>query len=162
MLTHVVRALEPVVDEVLAVGPAAGGPVPALPDAGTPHRGPLAGIVAAAEAHPASLLAVVAVDQPWVRSETIEHLLAVGGPLPVVPVHAGIRQTTCAVYPAEALDGAKEELEGGGSIQSLLDQISFHPVVESEWRAWHEDGRSWFSADSVTDISEGVRRYGEP
>src|SRR5690606_21018946 len=103
-----------------------------------------------------------AVDQPWVRSVTVQRLLALESSLPVVPVHDGIRQTTCAVYPGESLQAAKEELEGGGSIQSLLDRISFHPVVESEWRGWGEDGRSWFSADSVTDISEGVRRFGPP
>ena len=163
MLDHVVAALVPVTDEVVVVG--SSEPIPAvrtLPDVGTPHQGPLAGLLAAVEAFPASLLVVVAVDQPWVRVATLDRLVALADRLPVVPVDDGIRQNTCAVYPSDALDGVRDELEGGGSIQSLLDRTSFRPVIDSEWRSWDEDGRSWFSADSTTDISDGVERFGPP
>lgn len=161
MLDHVVAALHAVTDEVVVVGRTESLPdVRTLPDDGTPHQGPLAGLLAAVEAFPASLLAVVAVDQPWVRSVTLERLVALAGRLPVVPVDDGIRQTTCAVYPSDALDGVRDELEGGGSIQSLLDRSSFRPVIDTEWRSWDEDGRSWFSADSTTDIAEGEERFG--
>lgn len=161
MLDHVVTALHAVTDEVVVVGrPESLPDVSTLPDVGTPHRGPLAGLLAAVEAFPTALLAVVAVDQPWVRGVTIAHLAEMAGPLPVVPVDDGIRQTTCAVYPSDALDAIRDELEGGGSIQSLLDRTSFRPVIDTEWRSWDEDGRSWFSADSTTDIAEGVERFG--
>ena len=105
---------------------------------------------------------VVAVDQPWVRTETLRHLAASTGELPVVPVDDGIRQTGCASYPASALLAAEEELDGGGSIQSLLDRTAFRPVVEGEWRSWGEDGRSWFSVDAVSDIDRGLERFGSP
>jgi molybdenum cofactor guanylyltransferase len=163
MLDHVVSALLGVTDEVVVVGRSEPFPdVRTLPDVGTPHRGPLAGIVAAVEAHPSSLLAVVAVDQPWVRTVTLERLVGLAGRLPVVPVDDGIRQTTCAVYPTDALDGIRDELEGGGSIQSLLDRTSFRPVIDTEWRSWDEDGRSWFSADSTAALEDGRQRFGPP
>ena len=55
-----------------------------------------------------------------------------------------------------------DELEGGGSIQSRLDRVSFDPVVTQEWEGWGEDGRSWFSADSSDDIELGLARFGQP
>ncbi|HSJ27763.1 MAG TPA: hypothetical protein VLB67_06085 [Acidimicrobiia bacterium] len=104
----------------------------------------------------------MAVDQPWVRPDTLDRLVAIGGPLPVVPVDGGVRQTTCATYPADALGDIDDELAGGGSIQSLLDRVAFRPVVHDEWSTWGEDGRSWFSADSVSDLEDGLRRFGQP
>lgn len=163
MLDHVVAALRNTTDEVVVVGLAETlADVGTIPDIGTPHRGPLAGLLAAVEAFPTSLLAVVAVDQPWVRVSTLERLVGMTESLPAVPVDDGIRQTTCAVYPSDALDGIRDELEGGGSIQSLLDRTSFRPVIGTEWQSWGEDGRSWFSADSTTDIEVGLQRFGPP
>lgn len=163
MLDHVVAALTAVTDEVILAGRDDSSlELATLPDRGQPHQGPLAGLAAAAVTFRTTTLAVVAVDQPWVRSETLTHLLDIAERLPVLPVDDGIRQTTCAVYPADSLDGVTEELDGGGSIQSLLDRVSFRPVIDDEWRSWGEDGRSWFSADSTSDIEEGLRRYGHP
>lgn len=163
MLEHVVASLARATDEVVAVGRSGADlPIPSLPDTGPPHQGPLAGLASAVDRFPDSLLVVVAVDQPWVRSDTLEHLIAIGGTLPVLPVDDGIRQTTCAVYPTQTMDGVRDELAGGGSIQSLLDRVSFQPVIEAEWELWGEDGRSWFSADSTSDIDEGLRRFGSP
>lgn len=163
MLDHVVAALTAVTDEVILAGSDDSSlELTTLPDRGRPHQGPLAGLAAAAVTFRTTTLAVVAVDQPWVRSETLTHLLDIAERLPVLPVDDGIRQTTCAVYPADSLDGVTEELDGGGSIQSLLDRVSFRPVIDDEWRSWGEDGRSWFSADSTSDIEEGLRRYGHP
>lgn len=163
MLGHVLGALGSVCDEVIVAGGSEAPPgVRTLSDSGSPHRGPLAGLAAAVAEFPNSVLTVVAVDQPWVQVPTLRRLLDVGGELPVLPVDDGIRQTTCAVYPAAALDNVSEELEGGGSIQSLLDRISFQPVIDDEWRTWGEDGRSWFSADSATELEAGLDRFGEP
>jgi molybdenum cofactor guanylyltransferase len=161
MFEHVVAALREVTDTIVTAGrtePLLG--VPSLPDPGPDYQGPLAGLAAAATAFPSSLLVLVAVDQPWVRSETLARLVELSDGLPVVPVDEGVRQTTCAVYPSDALDHVHHELEGGGSIQSLIDRVAFRPVVSEEWTAWGEDGRSWFSADSTTDIETGLDRFG--
>jgi hypothetical protein len=48
----------------------------------------------------------------------------------------------------------------GGSIQTLLDRVSFLPVTPDRWEEWGEDGRSWFSADTPNALDEGQKRYG--
>lgn len=161
MVTWVADALAAVCDPVVVVGraePLAG--LETLPDAGGKYRGPLAGLVAAMEAHPSEIVAVVAVDQPWVRSETIRRLGDRVDGLAVTPVDAGVRQTTCAVYPPAVTAAAERELAGGGSLQSLLDVTAFDAVVE--WRSWGEDGRSWFSVDTPDDLAAGLDRFGPP
>lgn len=161
MLEWVHRALTDVCDQVVVAGRSR--PVleiEAIPDPGVAHRGPLAGLVAALHHFPGEDLAVVSVDQPWVRSETVKALGAAVGELPAVPVDNGVRQTTCAVYPPTMVDTAEAELAGSGSLQSLLDVSSFQPIVD--WRDWAEDGRSWFSADDPQLVEEGLSRFGIP
>jgi molybdopterin-guanine dinucleotide biosynthesis protein A len=97
-----------------------------------------------------------------VRAETLRRLSGLLADRPVVPVDEGERQTTCAAYPPGLGDLAREELEAGGSLQSLLDRTAFDPVVEEEWRRWGEDGRSWFSADTPVRLAEGLARFGAP
>jgi molybdopterin-guanine dinucleotide biosynthesis protein A len=164
MLEWVCAALAPTAGRILIVGrDTAPLGAEAVPDEGERYRGPLAGLVAAASRVPGATLLVVAVDQPWVRTGTLRRLADRATSLPVVPVDDhGVRQTTCAAYPASALSEIVDELEGGGSIQSLLDRVSFEPVVTAEWESWGEDGRSWFSADTRDDIERGLERYGLP
>jgi hypothetical protein len=64
------------------------------------------------------------------------------------------------VYPRELAGLAREEAETGGSIQTLLDRVSFFPVTPDRWEEWGEDGRSWFSADTPDALEEGQRRFG--
>lgn len=131
-----------------------------LPDPEGVRRGPLGGLVAALRRYPDKVIALVAVDQPWVQPETIRRLGESVGDLSAVPVEGGVRQTTCAVYASNVSELAESELAGGGSLQSLLDLTSFTPVVD--WHDWGEDGRSWFSVDSPSDLAEGLERYGPP
>jgi len=134
-----------------------------VPDDRPARRGPLAGLATAlrlAEGRPVML---VAVDQPWVRTETLSALLEQAGPLhAVVPIAGGARQVTCAVYPASWAERAAVEDAADGSIQSLLDDLLHSPIEEQEWRAWREDGRSWFSVDTDRAIQEGLERFGAP
>lgn len=163
MLEHVSRALHEITADVVVAGKeSASGDLTAVPDRGESHRGPLAGLAAVTAKHPDALLVVVAVDQPWVRPETLHRLVAKATRLPVLPVEAGIRQTTCAVYPAATLDGIDEELAAGGSIQSLVDRVSFEPVTDDEWSGWGEDGRSWYSTDTMAAVEAGIERFGAP
>lgn len=160
MLDWVGRALTEVCVRVVV----AGGRPPTgwehIPDTGTAHRGPLAGVVSALDAFPNETLAVVAVDQPWVRASTIARLGEFTGDLAIVPVDGGVRQTTCAVYPPNVGELARDELAGGGSLQSVLDVASFSPVID--WPAWGEDGRSWYSADTPEALAAGLDRFGTP
>lgn len=161
MIEWVGEALEAVADRVVVTGrdePLAG--YEPLPDPRPSHRGPLAGVVAALEAFWDTGVVVVAVDQPWVRPETLRQLAGRMTDLAVVPVDSGVRQTTCAVYPPTVAAAARTELEEGGSLQSLLDVVAFEQVVD--WHSWGEDGRSWFSVDSPEDADEGLARFGVP
>ncbi len=163
MLEWVASALAPVCDAVIVVGrtePVAG--LRAVPDPGTPHLGPLSGLVAALAVAEGRPVLLVATDQPWVRTATLQGLAGRVGDLAAVPVVAGVRQTTCAAYPAGLAELAAEELEGGGSIQTVLDVAAFDPVTEREWERWGEDGRSFFGVDTPEALAEGLRRWGPP
>lgn len=163
MSAWVLRALSTVCGDVLVAGRPDGlGGVRGVADTMTGRRGPLGGLVAALETESAPVL-VVATDQPWVRAETLRHLVDLAGDLPVVPVaHDGSRQTTCAVYPPGILSVALDELLAGGSIQSVLDRTAFVPVEEELWRSWGEDGRSWFGVDTAEALVDGLARFGPP
>ncbi len=135
----------------------------AVPDPIDGQLGPLAGLTAVMSMSPVGArLVTVAVDQPWVRASTLAALLEIETDLPVVPVPDGIRQTTCAVFPADLAIAAMDELRNGGSIQSLLDRSSFHPFTEEDMERIGEDGRSWFSVDTPEQISIGLESFGRP
>jgi molybdopterin-guanine dinucleotide biosynthesis protein A len=126
-----------------------------------PGGGPLSGIATALRRMGSGRALFLAVDQPFARPETLRELAGLASELPVVPVdREGVRQVTCAVYPASVADAAWEEAESGGSVQSLLDRVSFEPVTHETWEDWGEDGRSWFSIDTPEDLAEGLRRFG--
>jgi molybdopterin-guanine dinucleotide biosynthesis protein A len=105
-------------------------------------------------------VALVAVDHPFVRSDLLRRLVAIRSDRPVVPVdETGVRQVTCAVYPKSIGEAAVQEAAAGGSIQTLLDRVSFRPVAPNEWRSWGEDGRSWFSVDSPEALERAESTY---
>lgn len=162
MLEHVVSVVESVCDRVVISGRSEGiGPHQAVEDDDDGTRGnPLAGIATVAALIPDQPLLAVGVDQPWVRSETLRRLGATFQGLPVVPVDDGFRQPLCAAYPAGLGDLARRELDAGGSLQSLLDVTSYDAI--SDWASWGEDGRSWYSADTMQRVDEGIRRFGLP
>lgn len=159
MITRVADALA-VLDRVVAVG--RNGTlegIPCLPDVRRDVRGPLAGLLTALTAAEGPVV-VVAVDQPFLRPETVAMLATVGSvDEAAVPID-GARQVTCARYPAKWLPEVTAEVEVGGSIQSLLDRLPFLPIEPEEWRSWGEDGRSWFSVDTPRALSQGLERFG--
>jgi len=158
MLKRVEIALTPVVDRIVILGPDREG-WECWPDS-VHAEGPLAGIATALSRTATERIVVVAVDHPFVRSDFLRRIVAIESELPVVPVdETGVRQVTCAVYPVSIAAAAVEEAAGGGSIQTLLDRVSFRPVAPDEWRGWGEDGRSWFSIDSDSALAEAQGRF---
>ena len=159
----VAAALEQVAERAIVTGrsePLEG--VPAIPDPPTAQRGSLAGLAAALEHAGKGHVLLIGVDQPFVRVQTLRHIADLRSTIPVVPIEGGIRQVTCGVYPAALSIQARDELERGGSIQSLLDRIPHRAVQPSVWRSWGEDGRSWFSVDTPELLTVGLDRYGSP
>lgn len=164
LIDWVIAALTPVCSEIVIAGRPDGiGPVPGIGDPIAERRGPLSGVAAALEHAGQGTVLVVAVDQPWIRSETLEHLAEVESELAVVPVDSsGVRQTTCARYPTSMLPVALDELLAGGSIQSVVDRTAFVPIGPDLWRGWGEDGRSWYSVDTPDAVAQGLEKFGEP
>lgn len=163
MVEWVAAALRAVVDDVVVVGrgePLAG--IPAIPDAGPGRRGPLPGLATALRHSAGRPVLLVAVDHPLVRPATLAALLGVLEDEAVVPVDGGVRQTTCAAYPAGLVGAAEEEDRAGGSVQSLLDRVPHRGVQPGEWARWGEDGRSWFSVDTPAEATAVLERYGVP
>lgn len=159
MLESVRRSLSTATTRVVLMGPDRSG-YECWPDA-VHAGGPLAGVATALARMVEDRLLAVAVDHAFVRPETLEKMVSIDSDLPVVPVdNAGVRQVTCAVYPASIADAATEEADAAGSIQTLLDRVSFRPVPPDEWREWGEDGRSWYSIDSPEAATEAESLFG--
>ncbi len=122
----------------------------------------MAGIATALSRTYHTQVLLVAVDQPFVRRETLGEIVALADDIPVVPVDDnGVPQVTCALYPRTIQAESMDEAAAGGSVQSLLDLVSFRPVPPDEWASWGEDGRSWYSVDHLEALEEGIRRYGD-
>lgn len=158
MLDMVGDALRSAVGHVVLLGPDRPG-WECWPDSVHVH-GPLAGVATLLNRMDATHALVVAVDHPFVRVETLTALANSQNELPVVPVDDhGTRQVTCALYPKTIAESALEEAENRGSIQSLLDRVSFTAITPDLWQPWGEDERSWYSVDSPSALEEGLRRY---
>lgn len=158
MLDWVASALSAVTDEIVLLGPDRPG-WECWPDS-VHAQGPLAGIATVLSRTTARRVLLVAVDHPFVTAEFLQHLAGIESDVPVVPVdETGVRQVTCAVYPKAIAEAASDEATSGGSIQTLLDRVSFRPVAPDQWRSWGEDGRSWFSVDDEQTLEQGMRDF---
>lgn len=166
MISWVVRALEQVVAGGILISGREGTVLgyPGIPDRYGDHAGPLAGLATILErAQPTQSLVVVAVDHPFVRTETLQGLVRrFDGSRAVVPVADGIRQVTVAVYAGSLAGTAAAAVADGGSLQSLLDHVGVDEVAAADWQEWGEDGRSWFSVDSVEAVADGLEAFGPP
>jgi molybdopterin-guanine dinucleotide biosynthesis protein A len=164
MLDRVAASVGLVVDRLVVAGrPASTDGRQGLSDPRPGRAGPLAGLVAAlleANNVGAEAVILVAVDQPFVRPETLGRLIDSYADRAVVPMADGIRQVTCAVYPPDWEAEAMKEMEAGGSIQSLLNRMPCTEVSPEEWTGWGEDGRSWFSIDDAAALAVALSRYG--
>lgn len=159
MLDRVAAALAAVSSHVVLLGPDRQG-WECWPDS-VHAEGPLAGIATALTRTQPDRVVLVAVDHAFVRPEFLEKLVEIESNLPVVPVdESGVRQVTCAVYPKTVGEAAVEEASAGGSIQTLLDRVSFRPLTPHEWQEWGEDGRSWFSVDTTEALRLGEFSFG--
>ena len=159
MLERVGHAVGSVADETVVLGPDREG-WKTWPDSVHVH-GPLAGIATALSRTEHSHVLLLAVDQPFVRIETLRRIVDLATEIPVVPVDEhGVPQVTCAVYPRAIREEALEEARAEGSVQSLLDRVSFRPIPPDEWQEWGEDGRSWFSTDDLDALEKGMALYG--
>ena len=160
LVAHVAAAMKQVTPHVVVVGrdsPIAG--LATVPDTTTGRRGPVAGLeTGLLHARGAGVL-LVGTDQPFIRPQTLRALLEFPGSDAVVPVHRGIQQTTCALYRDSCLPAAQAVLgAGGGSLREVISQVTATFVDEATWRGWGEDGNSWLSINTETDLAAAEER----
>jgi molybdenum cofactor guanylyltransferase len=158
LLERAVTRLRAVCDPVLIapgdVNLPAGAYV-SVPDA-MPGAGPLAGLVAALRASPHRLLAVVAVDLPWLDPVLLSLLARRIGAddaafceteRDVEPLHA--------VYARSVLVAAESALRGPDrSLRGLIDRVRAVRVTRAEWRAAGISERFSRNVNTPADLAE--------
>ena len=154
MIDLVAASLSAAGCEVVVAGRVRAGTLTAFPDDLGGRLGPAAGLATVLRRFLPRPVALVATDQPLLMAATIENLLNLDGDA-VVPIHGGLRQTTCSVYRAPCLEPLLERLGRGHSLslQTLLEMVDIREVAEDEWAAWGEDGRSFWSLDTPDELA---------
>lgn len=160
MLEVATATLGTLAPEVLVVGRSQAPPgARPVADLRPGRAGPLAGLEAALTAADGADVALLAVDHPLARPETLVRLTALPGDA-VVPFDT-VPQVTVAVYRAACLPAARRLLDAGpAGLRHLLAVVATTVVPPPQWQAWGEDGRSWFAVDTPRDAAEARRRLG--
>ena len=121
-----------------------------------PGAGPLAGLVGALRAAPHRLLAVVAVDLPWL-DPALFGLLAgrIGADdVALCETERGV-EPLHAVYARSALVAAEAALSGRDrSLRGLIDSLRTVRVTQPEWRAAGISARFSRNVNTPADLAE--------
>lgn len=159
MATWVADAMRSVFDTPIVVGRSGSlAGLDAFPDQGDPHLGPLSGLVTALDMVQRPIV-MVAVDQPLVRTETLQQLARLAAAGNTAVCIDEIAQVTCAAYDLACLGEATGQLANKGSIRRMLTLIEPLRIERETWSRWGEDGRSWYSMDSTDAIVEAEQRF---
>jgi molybdopterin-guanine dinucleotide biosynthesis protein A len=121
-----------------------------------PNAGPLAGLVAALRASPHPLLAVVAVDMPWLDPDLLRLLARRIGDhdVAVCETHSGL-EPLHAVYARSAAVAAEAALIGfDRSLQGLIERMRSLRITEHEWRAAGISPRFHRNVNTPEDLAE--------
>jgi molybdopterin-guanine dinucleotide biosynthesis protein A len=124
-----------------------------------PGAGPLGGLVAALRASPHRLLAVAAVDLPWIDPRLIQMLAArIGdGDVAVCETVRGI-EPLHAVYATSLLAAAETALTGSDrSLRRLIEQSNAVRITEREWRDAGISDRFTRNINTPQDLAEFSR-----
>ena len=131
---------------------------PVVVDA-VPASGPMGGLVAALRASPHRLVAVVAVDMPWIDARLLAMLAARIGNRDVAACETtrGV-EPLHAVYATSLLPAAETALAGPDrSLRSLIARARAVRVAEADWRgAGVSDGFAW-NINTPEDLEEVSR-----
>ena len=120
--------------------------------------GPLGGLVAGLEASPHELVAVVAVDMPYVSPELLKFLASLRqGEDAVVPMGATGLEPLHAVYSTSALPAMRNALaDGRYGLRQLLSDLRVREVRASEWSPSTIDPRFAFNINRPEDLDAEV------
>ena len=157
MIDHVTSALSEVCTDLVVIGRRGElNGIPCVPDDHPGRLGPAAGVATALRVADGRAALVVAVDQPFLRTETLRKLVM--EPLTTVP-HDQVLQIACALYSADASQSISDAVERGLPLWKAIRDTA-RIVEKDEWQTWGEDGRSWFSVDTPEKLDDGLRRFG--
>lgn len=126
-----------------------------------PGAGPLGGLVAALRASPHRLLAVVAVDLPWIDAHLIRMLAAgIGdGDVAVCEAGGGL-QPLHAVYATSILAAAEVAIAGPDrSLHGLIEHSRAVRLTEREWRRAGISDRFTRNVNTPQDLAEVSRLH---
>lgn len=102
---------------------------------------------------------VSAVSLPLVRPATLRFLAALADERrAVIPVVDGEPFGLLGVYPARLLREALFSCKRGADLDEFLKTAPIRLVPEEEWRAWGEDGSSFFVVRTREDLVEAESR----
>jgi molybdenum cofactor guanylyltransferase len=125
-----------------------------------PDSGPLGGLVAALRESPHQLLAVVAVDHPWIDAGLLRMLANRIGDRDVAACEMGDRvEPLHAVYSTSILKAAEAALAGSDrSLQRLIGRANSVRVAEQDWREAGFSERFARNLNTPEDLAEPTRR----
>jgi molybdenum cofactor guanylyltransferase len=120
-----------------------------------PGVGPLGGLLAGLAASPHHLLAVAAVDMPFVSSKLLRLLADLhDGEDAIVPVTDAGVEPLHAVYAKTALPGLRAACaEGRRALRVALEDLRVRLVEDPEWRQADPGGRFAFNVNGPEDLS---------
>ena len=165
LVLRVAERLQRVADPVL-LAPGKRGRLGPLPyeevEDGVPDSGPLGGLIAGLTVCPTPLLAVVAVDMPFVSPELFAVLARLRGDEDaVVPRIGQDPEPLHAVYARTALPKLRAVLAGRRlAMRALLSELRVRWVDEEEWRTADSIGRFAVNLNRESDMSKRERPAG--
>jgi molybdopterin-guanine dinucleotide biosynthesis protein A len=162
LLMRAVASLDQVCEPVLIASGGISTRVPgrrSVADA-VPDSGPLGGLVVALRASPHQLLAVVAVDHPWIDAGLLRMLANRIGDRDVAVCEMGDGvEPLHAVYSTSILQAAETALAGSDrSLQRLIGRANAMRVAEREWREAGFSERFARNLNTPEDIAEATWR----
>lgn len=152
LLQWAARCLAAVTDEVLVIGAPHG-----LPDR-LPGHGPLGGMVTGLEAMRGQRAVVVACDHPFLSADLLSWLRDLTPQAQAtVPLVQGQAQPLLAVYRADVLPVARQQLEHGQlRLGALLERLTVRWVAEGELRSFDPELRSFRNLNTPEEWKQAV------
>lgn len=159
LATRAARVLAAVCSPVIEVGPGCSG-LRAVREAPA-GSGPLAGLIAGADALEVGSIVLLGCDLVRVESPILRLLADWAGAPTAVPMSGGEPQLVCARYGTDAVTAARALLAAGKrSLRALVAVVEVDFVPEEQWRAVAESD-AFVDLDTPDDLARlGLRAPG--
>jgi molybdopterin-guanine dinucleotide biosynthesis protein A len=154
------RVLGAVCSPIVEVGPGRSGLQSVREE--PPGSGPLAGLVAGADALGARSVVLLGCDLVRVEIPVLALIAGWDGAPTVVPMVGEMPQLVCARYGADALEAARALLAAGErALRALVDAVAIDRLPEARWRAV-ADADAFADLDTRDDLARLGLRAPDP